>query len=79
MAEVGLSQSGQKDTAGDRECIAVVTVVLQRAALYLEDKFLIAAIWRGSGATFKAQIVLGSQQEYLEGLVPHSNKALQDI
>lgn len=55
------------------------TVVLRRAALYLEDKFLIAAIWRGSGATFKAQIVLGSQQEYLEGLVPLSNIALQDI
>lgn len=76
MAEVG---SGQKDTAGDRGCVAVVTVVLRRAALYPEDKFPIATIWRGSGATFKAQIVLGSQQEYLKGLVPHSNKALQDI
>lgn len=79
MAEAGLSRSGQKDTAGDRGCVAAVTVVLRRAALYLEDKFLIAAIWRGLGATFKAQIVLGSQQEYLEGLVPRSNKALQDI
>lgn len=79
MAEAGLSRSGQKDTAGDGGCVAAVTVVLRRAALYLEDKFLIAAIWRGSGATFKAQIVLGSQQEYLEGLVPRSNKALQDI
>lgn len=76
MAEVG---SGQKDAAGDGDCVAEVTVVLRRAALYLEDKFLIAAIWRRSGATFKARIVLGSQQEYLEGLVPHSNKALQDI
>lgn len=76
MAEVG---SGKKDTAGEGGCVAMVTVVLQCAALYLEDKFLIAVIWRRLGATFKTLIVLGSQQEYLEGLVPHSNKTLQDI
>lgn len=79
MAEVGLSRSRQKGTATDRGRVAAVTVVPRPAALYLEDRFLIAVIWRESGATFTAQIVLGSQQEYLEGVVPHSNKALHDI
>lgn len=79
MVEVGLSRSRQKGTATDGRHVAVVTVVLHPAALYLEDRFLIAMIWRGSGATFTAQIVLGFQQEYLEGVVPHSNKALREI
>lgn len=57
----------------------MVTVVPCPAALCLEDRFLIALIWREPGATFMAQIVLGSQQEYLEGVVPHSNKAFHDI
>lgn len=79
MAEVVLSGSRQKGAATDRARVAAVTVVPHPAALYLEDRFLIAVIWRGWGATFTAQIVLGSQQEYLEGVVPHSNKALHDI
>lgn len=78
-AEVGLSRSWQKGTATDGGRVAVVTVVPRPAALYLDDRFLIAVIWRGLGATFTAQIDLGSQQEYLEGVVPHSNKALHDI
>lgn len=57
----------------------MVTVVPCPVALHLEDRFLIALIWREQGTTFTAQIVLGSQQEYLESIVPHSNKALHDI
>lgn len=58
---------------------AVMAVVLCPAALYIEDRFLIAVIWRGLETTFMAQIVLGSQQEYLESVVSHSNKVLCDI
>jgi len=70
---------GALQESAEGDCVAAVTVVPHPAALYLQDRFLIAVIWRGSGATFTAQIVLGSQQEYLEGVVPHSNKALNGI
>ena len=55
MAELGLSRSQQKGTATDGGCVAAVTVVPRPAALYVEDRLLIAVIWRGSGTTFTAQ------------------------